>query len=60
MPRMYVTVSLIISRLIPILVCLPALVNRFLFNRNMTVYSRAALRCMLGKEFLNFSLKFLF
>ena len=44
-PKLYVFISLIIARLIPTLVCAPALINR-----NMTEYSKAALRCMLAPK----------
>nr|QVK45725.1 G protein-coupled receptor [Proales similis] len=44
-PKVYCVLSLVLARLIPIAVCLPALINR-----NMTVYSRAALRCLLAPE----------
>lgn len=42
-PKFYALFSIIIARLIPTLVCAPAL-----YSRNMTVYSPAALRCMLA------------
>jgi hypothetical protein len=42
-PKVYVLLSLIIARLIPTLVCLPAFING-----NMTVYSPAAVRCILA------------
>jgi hypothetical protein len=41
--RNYVIFSLISSRLIPMLVCVPALINT-----NTTVYSHSALRCLLA------------
>jgi hypothetical protein len=42
-PKSYVVAALVLARLIPTLVCIPALMKR-----NMTVYSHAALRCMLA------------
>lgn len=42
-PKFYALFSVIIARLIPTLVCAPAL-----YSRHMTVYSPAALRCMLA------------
>lgn len=48
-PKFYVLISIIIARLIPTIVCIPALVNR-----NMTVYSPAALRCLLAPNVSGF------
>jgi hypothetical protein len=48
-PKSYVFASLVLARLIPTLVCIPALIKR-----NMTVYSQAALRCMLAPRISGF------
>jgi hypothetical protein len=48
-PKYYVIFSLVLARLIPTLVCIPALIHR-----NMTVYSAAALRCLLAPRVSGF------
>ena len=48
-PRLYITLSLVFARLIPTLVCAPALIQR-----TMTVYSEAALRCLLAPRVSGF------
>lgn len=47
-PKCYVFLSLLLARLIPIMVLIPALLNR-----NMTVYVSKTLRCMLGNKSVN-------
>ena len=42
-PKVYTNLNLIIARVIPIGVCLPALIDR-----NMVVYNKKALRCLLA------------
>jgi hypothetical protein len=46
--RLYVILSLIVARLIPLLVCTPALLKK------MTTYSQSALRCMLAPKISGF------
>ncbi len=48
-PKCYITLLLILTRLIPTLVCLPSLLNG-----NMTVYSPTALRCLLAPSISGF------
>ncbi|CAF0893951.1 unnamed protein product [Brachionus calyciflorus] len=48
-PKIYIIVSIILSRLIPVLVCTPAFLNQ-----HMTVYSPIALRCMLAPNVSGF------
>lgn len=48
-PRCYMTVSLILARLIPTIVCMPAL-----FHGQMTQYSPIALRCLLAPSISSF------
>lgn len=48
-PKVYITLSVVVARLIPTLVCIPAF-----RSRHMTEYSRIALRCMLAPNVSGF------